>query len=48
VVVDTIEESVNRFLQSALEEGKLDASLFDQLTHLQRFLTTGASSDDEK
>ena len=48
VVVDTIEQSVNRFLQSALEEGKLDASLLDQLTHVQRFLTTGSGGDDEK
>ena len=41
VVVDTIEQSVGRFLSRALDEGKLDADLLDKLSHMQSLLTSG-------
>lgn len=41
VVVDTIEQSVERFLSRALDEGKLDPDLLDKLAHMQRFLVSG-------
>lgn len=45
VVVDTIEQSVHRFLQQALEEGKLDADVLEKLGNLPRLLAARDSGD---
>lgn len=49
VLVDTIERSVDRFLERALEQGKLDQKAFRRLTQLRGLqLGDGGPEDEER
>jgi hypothetical protein len=47
VVVDTIEKSVDRFLQKALEHGTLDEGAFKRLTQIRGMTLPNVLKEDE-